>query len=236
MDESSAYNDSDLAPFRQRFNDLRTIIKSDSESGKHPEAMTKLLERQLWNSGMLPISSRPPLLASHHALESVLNRMQDNLSVLSDELLPLHEQLIIIKRKLVELNGLAAKGGVVTRELRPLRDELRKINWLSTSCFRLEVWSAQALFLPLSHLLPLDPFHTWKQRAGTWGDLSTKRSSDLAAVFLRHKPYHVPHFWKNALILFRRFVPRKNQSMSPHRSNPFMTASPGSVRSLRALR
>ena len=47
MDESSVYNESDLAPFRRRLNDLRSIIKSDSESGKHPEAMTKLLDPEL---------------------------------------------------------------------------------------------------------------------------------------------------------------------------------------------
>ncbi|KAI0285953.1 hypothetical protein BGY98DRAFT_1087069 [Russula aff. rugulosa BPL654] len=107
MDESSVYNESDLAPFRRRLNDLRTIIKSDSESGKHSEAMTKLLERQLWDS------------------ESVLNTMQDNLSVLSVELLPLHERLVTIRRKLV---GLAARGGLVKAELKPLHEELRKID------------------------------------------------------------------------------------------------------------
>jgi hypothetical protein len=51
MDESSVYNESDLAPFCRRLNDLRTIIKGDSESGKHSDAMTKLLERQLWDCG-----------------------------------------------------------------------------------------------------------------------------------------------------------------------------------------
>jgi hypothetical protein len=149
MDESSVYNGGDLAVFRRRLNDLRTIIKSDSESGKYPKAMKKLLERQLRDSGVFPISSRPLLLASHHALESVLNRMQDNLSVLSDELLPLHERLVTIRRKLVEL---AAKGGSVKAELKPLLGELRKIDSLSTSRFRLKVWSTHALFLPLSQL------------------------------------------------------------------------------------
>ena len=69
MDESTVYNESDLAPFRQRLNDLRTIIKSDSESGKHPEAMTKLLERQLGDCGVshLLYCNRPLLLASHLA-------------------------------------------------------------------------------------------------------------------------------------------------------------------------
>lgn len=229
MDESSVYNESDLAPFRRRLNDLHTIIKSDSESGKHPEAMTKLLERQLWDCGMFSTSSRPPLLASHHALESVLNTMQDNLSVLSVELLPLHERLVTIRRKLV---GLAAKGGPLKAELKPLQEELRKIDSLSTSRFRLKVSSAHALFLPFHNFLPLDTSHKRKQRVG---NVSTESSSALVAVFPRHKP-SVPRFWKNALISFRRFVPRKNQSMSHHPSNPSMTASSGSVRSLRALR
>jgi hypothetical protein len=133
MDESSVYNESDLAPFRQRLNDLRTIIKSDTESGKHLEAMTKLLERQLWDSGVSPISNRPPLrvLASNHALESVLNRMQDNLSEIS----PLHGRLVTIRRKLV---GLAAKEGSAKAELEPLQGELRRIDSLSTSHFRLK--------------------------------------------------------------------------------------------------
>jgi hypothetical protein len=149
MDESSVYNEGDLAPFRRRLSDLRTIIKSDSESGKHPEAMTKLLERQLYDSGMLPIPGHSPLLVSHHVLESVLNRMQDNLSVLCDELLPLHERLVTIRRKLV---GLAAKGGSVKAELKPLQEELRKIDSLSTSCFWPKVWIVHALFLLLSRL------------------------------------------------------------------------------------
>ncbi|KAH9023228.1 hypothetical protein EDB85DRAFT_1991999 [Lactarius pseudohatsudake] len=92
MDESSVYNESDLVPFRRRLNDLHTIIKGDSESGKHP--MTKLLERQLCEC------------------ETTLNRLQDNLSVLSAELLV----------------GLAAKGGSAKAELKPLQEEVRKID------------------------------------------------------------------------------------------------------------
>ncbi|KAN0137097.1 Protein of unknown function (DUF2408) domain containing protein [Lactarius tabidus] len=107
MDESSVYNESDLAPFRRRLNDLHSIIKSDSESGKHSDAMTRLLERQLSECGI------------------VLNRLQENLSVLSSELLPLHERLVTIRRKLA---ALAAKGGSPKAELKPLQEELRKID------------------------------------------------------------------------------------------------------------
>ena len=70
MTESGIYNESDLAPFHKRLNDLRRvtlpcfissykadtdltsyIVRSDAESGKHPVAMTTLLERQLNECG-----------------------------------------------------------------------------------------------------------------------------------------------------------------------------------------
>ena len=51
MNESAVYNESDLLPFQRRLSDLREIVRGDIESGKHPEAMTKLLERQLNECG-----------------------------------------------------------------------------------------------------------------------------------------------------------------------------------------
>jgi Protein of unknown function (DUF2408) len=60
--------------------------------------------------------------------ESVLGRLQDNLSVLSAELVPVHERLVTVRRKLV---ALAAKGSSPKAELKPLQDELRKIDSLS---------------------------------------------------------------------------------------------------------
>lgn len=47
MDESAVYNESDLGPFTKRLDELHAIVASDKESGKHPPAMTKLLDRQL---------------------------------------------------------------------------------------------------------------------------------------------------------------------------------------------
>ncbi|KAI0028676.1 hypothetical protein K488DRAFT_89503 [Vararia minispora EC-137] len=107
MNESAIYNESDLSPFHRRLNELRNIIKHDSETGRHPEAMTKLLERQL------------------HECESVLNELQESLAVLSVELVPIHERLVSIRRKLV---ALAAKEGSHKAELKPLQEELRKID------------------------------------------------------------------------------------------------------------
>lgn len=48
MDESAVYNESDLAPFRRRLGDLRQIVQHE---GKHANALTKLLERQLNECG-----------------------------------------------------------------------------------------------------------------------------------------------------------------------------------------
>lgn len=52
MNESAVYNESDLAPFQKRLSDLRGIVHKDKESGKHPEAMTRLLDRKLNECGM----------------------------------------------------------------------------------------------------------------------------------------------------------------------------------------
>ena len=51
MNESAVYNESDLASFHKRLTELRAIVRNDKESGKHPEAMTTLLERQLNECG-----------------------------------------------------------------------------------------------------------------------------------------------------------------------------------------
>lgn len=53
MNESSVYNEGDLVPFRKRLSDLRSIVMRDAEAGKHPKALTKLLERQLNECGAL---------------------------------------------------------------------------------------------------------------------------------------------------------------------------------------
>jgi hypothetical protein len=72
-----------------------------------------------------------PLTTCRTFIGIVLNRLQENLSVLSSELLPLHERLVTIRRKLA---ALAAKGGSPKAELKPLQEELRKIDSLSI-CF-----------------------------------------------------------------------------------------------------
>lgn len=56
--------------------------------------------------------------------------MKESLSELSNELVPIHERLVMIRRQLV---ALAAKEGANKAELKPLQEELREIDSLSTS-------------------------------------------------------------------------------------------------------
>ncbi|EGN91978.1 hypothetical protein SERLA73DRAFT_191749 [Serpula lacrymans var. lacrymans S7.3] len=107
MNESAVYNESDLAPFHRRLHELRQIVQHDAESGKHPEAMTKLLERQF------------------NECDAIVESLQESLSVLSVELIPIHERLVTVRRQLV---ALAAKEGSHKAELKPLHEELRKID------------------------------------------------------------------------------------------------------------
>ena len=51
MNESAVYNEGDLLPFQNRLSELKAIVRNDKESGKHPVAMTKLLDRQLKECG-----------------------------------------------------------------------------------------------------------------------------------------------------------------------------------------
>ncbi|KAG6381499.1 hypothetical protein JVT61DRAFT_81 [Boletus reticuloceps] len=107
MEESGHYNESDLAPFHRRLDELRAIVQHDAESGKHLVAMTKLLERQL------------------NECDGIVQSLQDSLSEISVELIPTHDRLITLRRQLVTL---AAKEGSHKAELKPLAEELRKID------------------------------------------------------------------------------------------------------------
>ncbi|KAL0953397.1 hypothetical protein HGRIS_004636 [Hohenbuehelia grisea] len=107
MNESAVYNESDLAPFNRRLKDLRSIVQHDAESNKHGQALTKLLERQL------------------NECDTILRSLEDSLKVLSPELIPIHERLVTIRRQLV---ALAAKEGSHKAELKPIQEELRRID------------------------------------------------------------------------------------------------------------
>ncbi|KAG0699940.1 hypothetical protein DFH29DRAFT_1057516, partial [Suillus ampliporus] len=107
MEESGVYNESDVPPFYRRLCELRSIVQQDAQSSKHPEAMIKLLERQF------------------NECDVIVRSLQDSVSVLSAELVPIHERLVTIRRQLV---ALAAKEGSHKAEIKALAEELRKID------------------------------------------------------------------------------------------------------------
>lgn len=58
----------------------------------------------------------------------MVETLQESLSVLSSELIPVHEKLVTLRRKLV---ALAAKDVDHRAELKPIQEELRNIDSLS---------------------------------------------------------------------------------------------------------
>ncbi|CAE7055459.1 unnamed protein product [Rhizoctonia solani] len=106
MNESAVYTEADLKSFRNRLDELRDIVRNDKESGLHPPAMTKLLDRKL------------------NECDAILSDLQDSLSVLSVELVPIHQKLVMLRRQLV---ALAAKPKPFKADLKPITEELRKI-------------------------------------------------------------------------------------------------------------
>lgn len=109
--ESGIYTEQDLQPFSHRLSELRAIIKRDAEQGKHPVQLTKLMMRKI------------------DGCEQVLRTLEGTLSVLSVELVPIHQRLISIRRQLIA----AAAKPKLTRhemkhEIKALQEELRKID------------------------------------------------------------------------------------------------------------
>ena len=56
--------------------------------------------------------------------------MKESLSELSVELIPIHDRLVTLRRQLV---AIAAKDKPSKSEIKPIQEELRKIDSLSTS-------------------------------------------------------------------------------------------------------
>ncbi|CCA70692.1 hypothetical protein PIIN_04626 [Serendipita indica DSM 11827] len=105
MRESMVYSEADLGPFQKRLAELREIVQNDAEN--HPPAMIELLERKL------------------NQCDDILQEMMDALSVLSPELVPLHQKLVTMRRQFA---ALASKEHPSKTELQKLVDDLRKID------------------------------------------------------------------------------------------------------------
>ncbi|PPR03205.1 hypothetical protein CVT26_008053, partial [Gymnopilus dilepis] len=95
MNESAVYNETDLRPFQKRLAELRQIVQQDAEHAKNPKAVTKLLERQL------------------NECDAIVRQLQESLSVLSPELVPLHQKLVTIRRQMRVDGKFLGPGGTV---------------------------------------------------------------------------------------------------------------------------
>ncbi|WFD03958.1 hypothetical protein MOBT1_002655 [Malassezia obtusa] len=106
LDESGVYTEADLKPFASRIQELREIVKRDEQENKHPPQLTKLMMRKL------------------EVCQQMVNKLESTLSVLSVELLPIHQKLVSIRRQLF---AAAAKPKPAKADVKQLQEELRKI-------------------------------------------------------------------------------------------------------------
>ncbi|KAF8317124.1 hypothetical protein DL93DRAFT_2134531 [Clavulina sp. PMI_390] len=107
MNESNVFSEPDLRSFSARIDQLRTLIREDTASGKHPEAISRLLEYKL------------------NVCEKIVDSMHEALSELAEELVPIHQRLVHLRRQLVMLG---TKPKPAKTELKALLEELRKID------------------------------------------------------------------------------------------------------------
>ncbi|KAL7420319.1 hypothetical protein Q5752_005288 [Cryptotrichosporon argae] len=106
MNESGVYTEAYLDGFRERLDQLKQIIKQDHDEGRHPEPILKLMTKKL------------------EGTERMLNTLMSALSVLSIELVPIHQKLVGLRRQLA---ALATEPKPNKTELKQILEELRKI-------------------------------------------------------------------------------------------------------------
>ncbi|WVF66310.1 hypothetical protein IAT40_001050 [Kwoniella sp. CBS 6097] len=107
MNESGAYTEEILEPIKSRLDALKAVIAQDSEDGKHPEPIVRLMSRKL------------------EGVERQLDDLFASLSVLSVELVPIHQRLVALRK---QLSALAAEPKPSKTEYKAVLEELRKID------------------------------------------------------------------------------------------------------------
>jgi len=110
MNESGVYTMKDLEPFKSRLAELRTIIKNGSGSEDVPPSLTRLLTRRLDDC------------------QSVLESLVQSLSVISSELVPIHQRLISVRRQAIALAARASSSAETKAEIAKVREELCEID------------------------------------------------------------------------------------------------------------
>jgi hypothetical protein len=114
LDESGIYTEAYLQGFKDRIDQLRDIIKHDRDEQKHPEAVLKYMSWKLDGN------------------DAILKNLMESLGVLNVELVPIHNRLVALRKQLI---ALASQPKVPKAELKPIVEELRKIDsWVTPRC------------------------------------------------------------------------------------------------------
>lgn len=134
MKESGVYTSNDLQPFKARLAELKGIIvaevdyfnpvDSDTDAPHPPQEtpldVTTMAEDPVSHKALIKL-----LLRKHDRCQQRLNELLKSLSVISVDLVALHQKLINLRRQLV---AIGAKGLKVNKgELDHVAEELRKI-------------------------------------------------------------------------------------------------------------
>jgi len=144
MKESGIYTMNDLQPFRIRLKDLKAMITAEAdllqpgesdEMSRHPDQAQPLDVSSM--SGEDPEAHNAMmqlLMKKHDRCQTRLEELLKSLSVISVDLVPLHQKLITLRRQLI---AMAARSGSSTsstnrtkvqkNELDAIAEELRKI-------------------------------------------------------------------------------------------------------------
>ncbi|CAG8627653.1 24817_t:CDS:2 [Cetraspora pellucida] len=106
LNESGAYTKNELLAHQNRLNEIRNIIDAGRDE-VIPEPQMKLLKKKLV------------------ACETVLNQLLESVSNMSEELVPIHQSLVDIKRN---LGAIGAKSEFVISDIIPYQNKLRDID------------------------------------------------------------------------------------------------------------
>jgi chromosome segregation ATPase len=118
-----------LEPFSERLASLKEIMKQDSADGKHPEPIVRLMSRKLEGVGKLT-EARPEDKAGTDTPERQFTDLQASLSVLSVELVPIHQKIVALRK---QLSMMSAEPKFNKTEFRAILEELRKVD--QSVCF-----------------------------------------------------------------------------------------------------
>lgn len=124
MNETGAYTEAVLSPMRERIDQLKDMIKRDSEDGKHPEPIVRLMTRKLEGVGEFSRTLHACQTADSE-VERQHNELMHSLSFISVELLPLHQRLVALRRELAFMSG---EPKLNKTEYKAILEELRKID------------------------------------------------------------------------------------------------------------